>query len=113
LFAVNAYDVSSTPVHLPSSYPIARLWRDYPARKFKGVQLMATRGPKTIDPSPAEIKRRTAKIRAGWSERTHRLRAGWTVEAADKMDQWTAPMLHIGDNWVDSIEEDDYPYWSN
>ncbi|MCL4200901.1 MAG: hypothetical protein KJ000_00300 [Pirellulaceae bacterium] len=74
---------------------------------------MGTRGPKTIDPTPSEIKRRTAKIRAGWSERTHRLRAGWSVEAADKMDQWTAPVLHIGDNWAELVEDEDYPYWSN
>jgi hypothetical protein len=74
---------------------------------------MATRGPKPIDPTPAEIRRRTAKIRAGWSERTHRLRAGWTVEAVDKMDQWTAPVLHVGDNWGEMIEDEEYPYWAN
>ncbi len=74
---------------------------------------MATRGPKTIDPTPAEIERRTAQIRAGWNERTHRLRAGWTVEMADKMDQWTAPILHVGDLWPDVIEDDEYPYWAN
>ena len=74
---------------------------------------MGTRGPKTIDPTPSEIKRRTEKIRAGWSERTHRLRAGWTVEAADKMDQWTAPILHVGDNWAELTEDEEYPYWSN
>jgi hypothetical protein len=81
--------------------------------KWKEQGDMGTRGPKTIDPSPAEIERRTAQIRAGWSERTHRLRAGWSVEMADKMDQWTAPILHVGDIWVDGIEDDEYPYWTN
>ena len=72
---------------------------------------MGARGPKTIDPTPSEIKRRTARIRANWSERTYRLRAGWTVEAADKMGQWTAPTLHLGDNWPESVDEDDSSYW--
>jgi len=74
---------------------------------------MARRGPKTIDPTPAEIRRRTAKIRAGWSERTHRLRAGWPVEAVDKMDQWTVPIMHISDSLGELIEDEEYPYWSN
>jgi hypothetical protein len=75
---------------------------------------MGARGPKTIDPTPAEIRYSTAKIRANWSERTHRLRAGWTVEAADKMSHWTAPIIHLGDSWPESVEEDDYnPFSSN
>ncbi len=74
---------------------------------------MGARGPKTVDPTPAEIRRGTEEIRAGWSERTYRLRAGWTVEAADRMDQWTAPIVHVGDNWTEAGDEEEYPYWSN
>jgi hypothetical protein len=75
---------------------------------------MGARGPKTIDPTPQEIRRWTKKIREGWSERTHRLRAGWTVEAADKMGQWTAPIVSVPDMYTDTAAEDeDYPYWSN
>lgn len=74
---------------------------------------MGARGPKTIDPTPQEIRGWTKKIRAGWSERTHRLRAGWTVEAADKMEQWTAPVVNVAELQVDSIEDEDYPYWAN
>jgi hypothetical protein len=75
---------------------------------------MGARGPKTIDPTPAEIQHCTAKIRSRWSERTHRLRAGWTVEAADKMNQWTAPVIHLGDAWQEGMEDDEFnPFLSN
>jgi hypothetical protein len=77
------------------------------------VNLMGARGPKTIDPTPQEIRYWTKKIREGWSERTHRLRAGWTVDAADRMDQWTAPIIHIDDRHLDAIEDEDKPYWAN
>lgn len=73
---------------------------------------MGARGPKSIDPSPAEIRRGTERIRSGWSERTFRLRSGWTVEAADRMDQWIAPLIHVSDAHSESDDED-YPYWSN
>ncbi len=75
--------------------------------------IMGTRGPKSIDPTPAEIRQRTARIREKWSERTHRLRAGWTVEAADRMGQWTAPLIHLGDIWPEPGEEEESPYWVN
>ena len=75
---------------------------------------MGARGPKTIDPTPAEIRRSTERIRADWSERTHRLRAGWTVDAADRMDQWTAPVIRLADTCLDQFEEDEgFPYYLN
>lgn len=74
---------------------------------------MGARGPKTIDPTPQEIKYWTKRIRAGWSERTHRMRAGWTVEAADKMDQWMAPLVHLSDLGNENGEEEDSSPWSN
>jgi hypothetical protein len=72
---------------------------------------MARRGPKTIDPTPQEIERRTKQIRAAWSERTHRIRSGWSVEAADKMDQWTAPVIRTSELRFD--ERDDETHWWN
>jgi hypothetical protein len=74
---------------------------------------MGARGPKTIDPTPQEIQRRTREIREHWSERTHRLRAGWSVEAADRMDQWTAPMIRLADLYLDVAEDDEVPCWTN
>ena len=73
---------------------------------------MGARGPKTIDPTPQEIRHWTERIRAGWSERTHRLRAGWTVEAADRMDQWTAPVINITEIGGDG-HDDDNPFLQN
>lgn len=72
---------------------------------------MGARGPKTIDPTPQEIRRRTKRIRAGWSERTHRMRAGWTVDAADRMDQWIAPTVRVSEINTDGMSEDDLKLW--
>lgn len=74
---------------------------------------MATRGPKTIDPSPQEILHRTRKIRESWSERTFRLRSGWTVDAADRMDQWTVPVINLGELCLEASEEEDYRFSCN
>ena len=74
---------------------------------------MGARGPKTVDPTPQEIKRWTLEIRKGWSERTHRLRAGWTVDAADKLGQWTPPVVSLPELGLDERDVDDYPFWRN
>jgi hypothetical protein len=74
--------------------------------------VMANRGPKTIDPTPQEILRRTAKIRADWSERTYRMRAGWSVEAADRMEQWVTPVVHLSDI-VDAANDPEIANWAN
>jgi hypothetical protein len=75
-------------------------------------RVMATRGPKVIDPTPQEIETRTRRIRADWSERTHRIRSGWSVEAADRMDQWIAPLVHLSDLGHEEVDFDDR-YWTN
>jgi len=83
------------------------------SKNAEEVNIMGARGPKTIDPTPQEIRHWTKKIREGWSERTHRLRAGWTVDAADRMDQWTAPVVHIDEMHLEMFDDDDNPYSPN
>jgi hypothetical protein len=82
------------------------------AAQVNARHIMATRGPKVIDPTPQEIETRTRRIRADWSERTHRIRSGWSVEAADRMDQWTAPLVYLSDLGHEEVDVDDR-YWTN
>ena len=45
---------------------------------------------KRTDPSPDEIRQRTAEIRATWDERTHHIRSGQDPET---ISRWTPPQF--------------------
>jgi hypothetical protein len=52
---------------------------------------------RSYEPSQAEIKRETAKIRKKWSDREFRIRSGLTPQQADAAEQWTPPIVVISD----------------
>ena len=59
---------------------------------------------KRIDPTPEEIRRRAAEIRATWDEQTHRIRSGQDPET---IGRWMLPEVNFADTNTSDQREDD------
>jgi len=56
---------------------------------------MVANGKEVASPTPEEIRRRCAEIRASWSDDTYYLRAGFRRDSQGRLTAWHVPEFRL------------------